>query len=212
MLEKELKDIWKGSSEIERIKFDLSRLMIDLNARMTRIEKVIRKRDFREIVGALIVLPIFGYLAYEIPYPITRVASVLTVVWALYVIYKFRSVQKRRIKEDFSLPFKQQLENQKTNMLDQHQLLNTVLYWYVLPPYILNLVFVWSLGYPSDIEWSGSLINHLPMDTNGKIGFTIALAVFNVFIVWLNKRAVKKTLNPLIADIERVQQQLDSQD
>lgn len=210
MLEQELKDIWKNSSQVEQIKFDLSRLIMDLDRKMTRIEKVIRKRDFREIGAALIILPIFGYLAYEIPYPITRAASLLTIVWSLYVIYKFRSVQKRRREENLSLSFTQQLENQKANMMDQHRLLDTVLYWYVLPPYILNLVFIWSLGYPANIEWSGNLINHLPMDLNSKIVLTIGLAVFNTFIVWLNKRAVKKTLNPLIADIERVQAQLES--
>ncbi|GAB5526181.1 MAG: hypothetical protein Roseis2KO_40530 [Roseivirga sp.] len=212
MLEQELKNIWKNSSQVEQIKFDLSRLVIDLDSKMKRIEKAIRSRDLREIGAALIVVPLFGYLAYEVPYPITRAAAILTILWAFFVIYKFRSVQKKRIKEDLSLSFRQQLANQKSNMMDQHRLIDTVLYWYVLPPFILNMLFVWSLGYPSDIEWSGNLINHLPMDTNNKIGFTIALAIFNAFVVWLNKRAVKKTLNPLIADIERVEQQLQNEE
>ncbi len=212
MLEQELKNIWKSSSQVEQIKFDLSRLVIDLDGKMKRIEKAIRSRDLREIGAALVVVPLFGYLAYEVPYPIARVAAILTIVWAFYVIYKFRSVQKKRIKEDLSLSFRQQLANQKSNMMDQHKLLDTVLYWYVLPPYVLNMLFVWSLGYPSDLEWTGSLINHLPMAMNDKISLTIGLAVFNVFVVWLNKRAVRKTLNPLIADIERVQQQLEKEE
>lgn len=212
MLEQELKNIWKSSSQVEQIKFDLSRLVIDLDSKMKRIEKVIRGRDLREIGAALIVVPLFGYLAYEVPYPIARVAAILTVIWAFYVIYKFRSVQKKRIKEDLSLSFRQQLENQKSNMMDQHRLLDTVLYWYVLPPYILNMAFVWGLGYPFDLEWSGSLIDHLPMSMTDKISLTIGLAIFNAFVVWLNKRAVRKTLNPLIADIERVQEQLEKEE
>jgi cbb3-type cytochrome oxidase subunit 3 len=212
MIEQELKNIWRNSSEAEQIKLDLSRLMIDLNNKMVRIEKAIRRRDLREIVAAIIVIPIFAYLAWAVPYPIAKVAAILTIVWAGYVIYKFKSVQRKRRKENFSLPFKDQLENQKANMMDQHRLLDTVLYWYVLPPFLLNMLFVWTLGYPSDITWTSGLAGHLPLETGDKLRFTIFLALFNVFIVWLNKRAVKKSLNPLIAEIEKIQQQLDSED
>jgi len=40
----------------------------------------------------------------------------------------------------------------------------------------------------------------------------VLLAAFYAFVVWLNKRAVKKTLNPLIADIQRIQDQLEEEE
>lgn len=212
MVEQELKNIWKNSSQVEKIKFDLSRLIMELDGEMNRIEKVIRKRDLREILASIAGIPIFVYLTYEVPYPISKAASALTLTWFIYVIYKFKSVQKSRIPEDLTLSFSQQLENQKLNMLAQHNLLNTVLYWYVLPPFILNMVFIWGLGYPDSEATLSGIMEYLPTTLEGQMTFTIGLMLFNAFVVWLNKKAVKQTLNPLIAEIERIQNQLQKED
>lgn len=210
MTEQKLKEIWLNSSELEKIHVDLTRLIIDLKNQLSTIEKAIRKRDIREIVAAFIGVPVFAYLAYEIPFPMTRIASILTVLWSLYVVYRFKKIQKSKRNEDLTLPFKTQLENQRMNMLEQHHFLNTVLYWYAGPPFFLNTLFIVGLGNPDTIGWSSWIVGHLPLDSGSKIGLIIGLALFYAFIVWLNKRAVKKTLNPLIRDIERIQRELNT--
>ena len=209
MTEQELREIWMNSSQVERIQVDLSRLVIDLKNKLNRIEKVIRNRDIREIVAACIGIPMFAYFAYEIPFPITRIASILTVVWSVYVIYRFRKLQLSRKNENLTLPFKSQLENQKTNMLAQHRFLDTVLYWYAGPPFLLNVAFILGLDNTATFSYSSGLKEHLPFDSGSKIALIVGLAFFYAFVVWLNKRAVKKTLNPLIADIQRIQDQLE---
>lgn len=210
MIEQELKNIWKDSSHKERIKFDISRLVMELDQKMTRIDKAIRSRDLREIGATFIGIPLFGYLTYAVPLMIPKITAAITVIWFFYVIYKFRSVQQARIADDYSLSFKQQLENQKTNMKAQYNLLNTVLYWYVLPPLVLNIVFIWTLGFETDAPSGIAIFDHLPMTLKSKVTYTIGLTVFNAFVVWLNKRAVRKTITPLIADITRIQSQLET--
>ncbi len=210
MTEQELKDIWMNSSQLEKIQVDLTRLIIELKNKLTSIEKVIRNRDIREIVAAFIGIPIFGYFAYAIPFPITRIASILTVLWSLYVVYRFRRIQKSRRNEDLTLPFAKQLENQHANMLEQRHFLDTVLYWYAGPPFILNTLFILGIGDPNQIGWTSDLVEHLPINDGSKITLIVGLAGFYAFVVWLNKRAVKKTLTPLIKDIERIQHQLEA--
>jgi hypothetical protein len=211
MLEQNLKDIWRNSSQIEKIKFDLSRLVIDLNAKMNKIDKAIRTRDIREIGASVIGIIMFGYFAIEVPFPVSKIACVLTIGWFIYIIFKLRKNRKIKIAIDMSTPFNEQLDSQRKNMVQEAKLLNSVLYWYVLPPFIMNILFVVGIGNPADYSWSPMILDMLPTTTNDKISILIFIALFNVFVVWLNKRAVRKSINPIIKDIETVQIQLQSE-
>ncbi len=213
MLEQELKNIWKNSSKTERIKFETSRLIIDLNRKMNRFEKTIQYRDIREIASSVLGILLFGYFVYVIPFLLTKIASVFMVIWFAYVIYKFRAAKKYKSSANLSLSFHEQLKNQKENMIQQARLLDTVLYWYLLPPFILNVIFIMGLGSPTDYSWANTTANRLlPLTITYKIGYLIFIAVLYAGILWLNKRAVKKGINPVIEDIERVLQQLERED
>lgn len=213
MLEQELKKVWKNSSRTEKIKFETSRLLIDLNKKMNRFEKAIRYRDIREIFSSVLGIFLFGYFTYEIPFMLTKAASFFGMIWFAYVIYRFRAAKKQKLPSNLSLTFREQLENQKSNMIQQARLLDTVFYWYLLPPFIMNILFVIGLGDPKEYGWSNTIINELlPIPLINKIVYLIFVAVLYAGILWLNKRAVKKDIKPVIKEIERVQQQLESED
>jgi len=213
MLEQELKNIWKNSSKTEQIKFETSRLMIDLNRKINRFEKTIRYRDMREIAASILGIFLFGYFVYEIPFLLTKIASFFTVIWFAYVIYKFRAAKKHKLSANLSLSFREQLEHQKENTIQQAKLLDTVLYWYLIPPFILNVIFVIGLESPADYNWSNTIANQLlPLAITYKIAYLIFIAVLYAGILWLNKRAVKKGINPVIKEIENVLQQLEKED
>lgn len=211
MLEQELKDIWKSSSQIERIKFDLSRLMIDLNTKMSGLEKAIRQRDRREIGACFIGIPLFTYLAYEVPFPIAKIGALLTVTHFVYLIFKFRRMQKKKRSADLSLSFREQLDHQKGDMQEQVTLLDSVLWWYILPPYITNIIMIFGMGNPAEYDWSPLLIDAVPVGLSHKLTLVIGLAIFYGLIVLMNKRVVKKTLKPTINEIDRVLLQLESE-
>ena len=212
MLEHELKEIWRSSSETSRIKFEKSRLLIDFNGKMSRIEKSIRWRDIREISASIIGIPFFVYFAYEIPFPLTKFACVLGIIWFVFVIYKLKRSQKHKTNSDLSNSLKEQIKVQKIHLYEQKKLLNSVVYWYALPPFIMNVLFVIGLGDPADYEWTNYIAdNILPLSTKMKIITLGGLFLFNAFIIWINKQAVKKDINPLIKEIERVEQQLKNQ-
>lgn len=212
MFEQELRDIWKNSSEAEKIKFDLSQLILDLNKKMNQVEKNIQKRDRREIIASIIGILIASYLAYEVPFPISKLACLLSIGWFVYVIYKLRTSKKKTIPLDVTLPFRKQLENQKTNMQQQAQLLDTVLYWYVLPPFIVNVLFIMGWGDPAAIGWDHFLADIFRVMTlAAKLRTLAILALFYGLILWINKQAVKTKLKPIIQDLDQLIQKLDSE-
>jgi len=212
MLEQELKNIWKNSSKAARISIETDQLIQEFDTKMTNIQKKIRKRDVREISASVIGIIIFSFLAFEIPFPITKLSCFLSILWFVFVIYKFRKSKQQNTPEKLSISLKGQLENKKILIQQQLELLNSAAYWYAGSSFITNFIFIIGLGNPADYDWKNQLAeNLLPLATNAKITTLIGLAFFYLFIAWINKRAAKKELQPIIKTIETIQQQLKNE-
>ncbi len=209
MLEKELKDIWNNASQTAQISIETNLLVEELNTRINGIQKKIRKRDIREIAASIFGILLFGYLFFEIPFPITKLACGLAITWFVFVILKFRKSKTQNIKTDFSLALTEQLKHQKTMMVQQAKLLDSALYWYAIPPFIMNFIFILGLENPTDYNWTNSIAESLlPLTSNLKTITIIGLALFYAFTFWVNKRALNKDVNPAIKSIEKMQQQI----
>ena len=161
MLEQELKDIWNNSSQTGQISIETKQLTEELNTKINSIQKKIRSRDIREISASIIGILLFGYLLFEIPFPITKVACGMAIAWFVFVIVKFRKSKLQNTKTDFSLTVAEQLNNQKTIMLQQSSLLDSALYWYAIPPFIMNFIFILGLENPMDYNWTNSVAESL---------------------------------------------------
>ena len=209
MLEQELKDIWNNSSNARQISIETNQLTKELNTKINSIQKRIRSRDIREISASVIGILLFGYLLFEIPFPITKVACGLAIVWFVFVILKFRKSKLQNTKTDFSLSVTEQLNSQKEIMLQQSILLDSALYWYAIPPFIMNFIFILGLENPVDYNWTNSIAKSLlPITPNLKTITLLGLALFYAFTFWVNKRALNKNVNPIIKSIEKLQQQI----
>lgn len=209
MLEQELKDIWNNSSQTTQISIETSQLVEELNTKVSSIQKKIRVRDIREISASVIGILIFGYLLYEIPFPITKAACALAIVWFIFVIFKFRKSKIQNTENNLYVSLTEQLKQQKTMMIEQADLLDSALYWYAIPPYIMNFIFILGLENPSDYNWTNSIAeNILPLTINLKIVTLIGLALFYAFTFWVNKRALTKDIKPLLENIKTLQKQI----
>ena len=212
MLEQEIKDIWSNSSRTAKISIDTSQLVEELNTKVASIQKKIRIRDNTEIYASVIGILIFGYLSYEIPFPITKAACALSIIWFVFVIFKFRKSKIQKTKSNLHLSLTEQLEQQKVTMKLQLDLLDSATYWYTIPPFIINLIFIFGLENPSDYNWTNSIAeNILPLSMNLKIGTIIGLAMFYALTFWLNKRAIIREIKPLLNNIKTVEQQIKNE-
>lgn len=194
-MEQELKDLWKGLADQEFVKLPHANLIENMETQHQVMSKSIRKRDFREVLVAALLMPIFLMAGFVISAPLAKLGAFLMVPSLGFIIYKLRSVKKYKPTELSlsSLDYFQKLKGYYTMEMD---LLKEVVYWYLLPMGIcLALIFI---GLSEGVGESAR-----------KIGF---LAIVYLGIYFLNQRAVKKQFQPLLANIDKTIQDLEKEE
>jgi hypothetical protein len=78
----------------------------------------------------------------------------------------------------------------------------------ILPIFVSNMIFVWGVGDPSPYEIPSIVLEILPVELRTKLVWSIFMALFCTYVVWLNKRAVVVNWKPLIKQIDTVIEQL----
>lgn len=188
-MEEELIKIWQSSPNQERVKFEKSRLMIDVQSSIDRLHREIKNRDLREQLAAAIVIPVFAYYAYAIPHLLTKVASVLIVSWAVYIVMRLRNAKKNK-PSAFTETYLEYLHKTREYLHIQKQLLDSVFYWYILPGMTLTMLFVLGFG------------------VAGRVAYIIKMALGNVALAiatyFLNKRGVKKQIMPRLVKVDEL--------
>lgn len=188
-MEEELIKVWQSSPNQERVKFEKSRLMIDVQSSMDDFHKKIKYRDLREQIGVALVIPVFAYSAFAFPSLVTKVASVLIVGYSLFVAIRLRNAKKHK-PGAFSETYLEYLHKTRSYLLIQKQLLDTVLYWYILPCMTLTMLFVMGFGITGRLKL---LINM------GLVNVVLAVATY-----FINKRSVKTEIIPRLAKVDEL--------
>jgi len=93
MMEEELIKIWQSSPNQERIKFEKSRLIIEVQTGMDRVHRKIKFRDMSEQLAIVLVVPVFIYSAVTSPYLLSKIASILIVAWGIFVAIRLRAAR-----------------------------------------------------------------------------------------------------------------------
>ena len=88
MIEDELIKIWQSSSNQERIKFEKSKLMIELQSSLKRLDKWWNYLELSETVLAIFGVLLSTLLLFKIPFILTKIALGLMIICAVYLIIK----------------------------------------------------------------------------------------------------------------------------
>ncbi len=187
MIEQELINIWKYSSKQEQVKFDKSKLLIDLQTNLDKIEKSLKSRDRRELIPAIVMIPVFGFIAFFIPFILSKIGAALIVLWCIYLIIRIKNLKKYKpiVPSETYLNY---LYKTREYFLIQKKMLDTSLYWYILP--CLTGVLLFLIGFNMSYE-------RLTVNIIGTIGL-------GAIIYIMNKRAVKKEFDPVINKIDEI--------
>ena len=189
MIEDELVKIWQSSPNQERVKFEKSRLMIDVQSSLDHLHKKMKYRDLMEQVAIIFTIPVFAYYAYSIPFTLTKIASVLIILFGIYVIIRLRNAKKHK-PGAFTETYLEYLYKTREYLKIQKQLVDNVLYWYILPGMTLMFLFIMGPGI------SGRLPKVM------KIG--VLIAAVGAATYFLNKRVVKKQYIPRLEKIDEL--------
>jgi hypothetical protein len=190
MIEDELVKIWQSSPKYEVVKFEKSRLMLETQTGIDRFNKLVKNRDLREMAGGLIAVPVLAYMGYKSPYLLTKVGALLSILCGVFVMIKLQQAKKHG-PGAFSEDYLRYLYNHKLHVQAQIHLLETILYWYILPFYVsVSLMFFGAYLADEDVR---SLMTK-----------QVLMTVFAIIIYYLNQQAVKKELQPRLAKINQL--------
>lgn len=195
MMEDELIKIWQSSNNQERIKFDKSKLMIELQSSLERLHRWWKYLELVEVISAIIIILAFTLITYHSPYTTTKIASVLIILFGINILIKVLGIKKFK-PSDLEENYLEYLNKTKEYLEAQKKLLDTAVYWVVLPIYPILLLFFIAFW---DIPEQRYLIALIYLAA-------IGMGIYGYF---LNKRRVKNEINPRIARVNQLINELN---
>ncbi|MEO0572346.1 MAG: hypothetical protein AAF039_11630 [Bacteroidota bacterium] len=197
MIENELIALWQSSPKHEQIKFERSKLMLEVQDKLDSFDRAVKRRDWIEIGAAIfIVVPLFAYETYRQPNYLTKFGAIWIIMYCFYVTYRLLKAKKNKPQENCS--YLEYLKQSKGYLEKQKNLLQNVTYWYILPALIGAIIMLTGMSDLLNKSWQEiirikKLWKMLPI-----------MILITVFIDQINKRAVKKELLPRIKKVNEL--------
>ena len=188
MDEDSIKELWLSASKERKVEINAEMLIDSLAKKIKQMERRVRRRDRREIVIGLLMIPLFGWWCVTIPQLFAKMGSAIIVAACLFVIFKLIRARRVSGKEDAASDIRYNLSLSLQLLRRQIKLLDTVLWWYLLPFFTGVIFFYFSLV----------------SNTLGRVAYAFVVVAAYGYIYYLNKRAVKKHLKPLERNLTKV--------
>ncbi len=188
MIEDELIKIWQSSSNQERVKFEKSKLMIELQSSLGRLHRWWKYIALFEMALAIFGILVGVFVIFKIPFVIVKTGIVLIIVLAIYLIIQYNGVNSYK-PSDLEDSYLNYLKKNRQYLKAQKKFLKTYVYWGILPVYPIMLLF--NIGLWEKVPVHFILTINLA---------TIAIGIYGYF---LNNKRVKNEINPRIKRIDK---------
>lgn len=191
--ENELIQIWQSSSNQDRIKFEKSKLILEMKSSLDRFQKSLKYRDFVEFLNAIIVIPIFAYLTYSLPHVLSKIGCLLIILCVIYVIFKLKSLNQYK-PNTLTDSYIEYLYQYKNYLRLQKKMRETAPYWYLLP--LVTGVVLFVLG----------IITNLDAPISPRIIIIISSIIIGsvIFIYFYNLWIIKKHYTPRLEKMDKL--------
>lgn len=178
---------WRAESEQTRVTVDPELLRMKVQQAHQEFRAMILMRDIREVVVALVMIPLWLYFGSVTSQPWTWYLTVPALLW----IMGFIIIDRLRHKQRTGLPGDSLVESAAESMRQvEHQiwLLRNVFWWYLLPCTIGLLVYFTHVALLASQSWIGAIgATALP---------TLFVIALYYFVYYLNQHAVRTQLEP----------------
>jgi Flp pilus assembly protein TadB len=180
MDEDEVKRLWSNIAT-ERIEINNDILIESLDDKLKKIERKVRRRDRREIFVCICLIPLFGWWVITVPPMLSKIGALIVVLACLLVVFKLVYARRVTVTEDIASEIGHRVTVSLQLLKQQITLLQTVLWWYLLPFFVGIILFYFGLV----------------TSVLSKAIYSLIVAVAYGYIYYLNKRAVRNHLKPL---------------
>jgi hypothetical protein len=196
-MEDNLKDIWKNISPPISVSIESKTIIQNLTQKVKKMDRSLFRRDFLEVLAAIFVIIFFIGASLSYGNFIKKVGCWGIALGASWVIYKIVDVRKyKKGLKQHEGDLIQHLHIYKVYMEKQMQLLDNILYWYILPLGLPAILLHFGDDFSSISKW---------------LRFLILNVGVGILIHYLNKNAAKG-FKPIIDDITKQLDILKNQD
>ena len=183
-----LKQLWQHACVDQRVEIDPEKLIESLNKNITIMEKLINRRDAIEIGVSSLLILLFGWGIFTMPNTLAKIGAGIIVASCGLIIYRLVKARWIKIQENPAAEIRYHLQVSLQKVRQQKSLLNSVLWWYLLPLFIgVECLSISSLSSFSE-----------------KVLYTALVVIVYGYIYYLNKRVVKNRLQPLENELTKM--------
>lgn len=184
----ELKKVWKREQKKPKWDYSRSELLMLINNKMISFEKDVKSRDRLEIIACLLVGISFSVMFFLTNSMWQQIGSAIIVGSAGFIWYKLRSSRKRTAEKESGpdKPLSDYLKAELTFVSFQKQLLDNIMWWYILP--ITTGILFFAVGF--HLHWIY------------KLSYMVLVVVIGGIIWKINQNAVAERFDPLISEIQ----------
>ncbi len=186
MIDEELQRIWQKAPQEEQIRFEHSRLLLELKQKLSGLDKQVKRRNIREGFIIFLVFVTFGYYFYVTPLVWIKIGSLYFIGYGFYVAFMLFKTRRRKPFSHVYQTLNDYLHNYRLYLEQEKALLDNIHTWYILPLTPGIILFLSSGTY--DLQNALLLLG----------GFLI----IGITIFYLNKRAAEREIRPVLESIE----------
>lgn len=190
-MEDELIKIWQSSPIEEQIKFDKSRLMLEMQSSLSRFDRLVKYGILVEQAALIIAIPVFIFYIYFVPFVLSKIASILIVTWGIWYFIKLKEWKKKK-PNNLTKSYLDYLYESRKYLILLKKWGDNAIFWYILPTILSVILFLFGP------LLEGKLNNKLIA-----IVFIVAIATGVVTYFW-GKWIVKTQYVPRLKKVEEL--------
>lgn len=190
-MEDELIKIWQSSPIEEQIKFDKSRLMLEMQSSLSRFDRLVKYGILVEQAALIIAIPVFIFYIYFVPFVLSKIASILIVTWGIWYFIKLKEWKKKK-PNNLTKSYLDYLYESRNYLILLKKWGDNAIFWYILPTILSVILFLFGP------LLEGKLNNKLIA-----IVFIVAIATGVVTYFW-GKWIVKTQYVPRLKKVEEL--------
>lgn len=186
MNDNELKKLWQ-QQPLRDPALSPAEVISAMQNKTSQLRGILNARDLRELCACAFVAIIFGIFYFTVyRTPTSRLGCLIIIGGAIFIAWKIVYTRRKTPPAPPGATIVESLRAELNAVRAQVRLLGSVLWWYLLPLTIGELVATWGLR----------------IDLSAKILSALVFIAINAFIYWLNQRAVSLQLLPLQRQLE----------
>ncbi len=197
-------DVWKRQKPPIGANADLEMLKDTFDTKHRKQAANLRVRDYAEGSAGLIVSIVFGFVWWQQGAAGWPMAFAIILMLFVSGVYVREHIRTRHQVVSINATMLEKVKHDLVQLRHQHRLFLTMWLWYLAPAFVAIYIVVYTIS-ANRSEWH-------PLRS---YSFHAGFMIFNVLIFWfvwfINRRDVRRQVEPRIAELEKLQQNLADQ-